>query len=85
MARRSGPSTTTWWHGTAWMRSAGSSWARAHLVDVEGRLQTRQWDDDAGKWTASGYTNRARSGHTATPLPDGRVLVAGGGFAAGRT
>jgi hypothetical protein len=36
------------WRGTAWPRSAGSSSGR-QLVDVEGRLQTRQWDDDAGK------------------------------------
>ena len=46
--RRSGPSTTTWSPGTGWPRSAASSCAKGQLVDVEGRLQTRQWDDDAG-------------------------------------
>jgi len=30
--------------------------SKGQLVDVEGRLQTRQWDDDAGKrhWKSDG-------------------------------
>jgi hypothetical protein len=31
-----------------------------------------------GTWTPTGSLNDAREGHTATPLDDGRVLVAGG-------
>ena len=36
----------------AWDRLAeicGQFLSKGQLVDVEGRLQTRQWDDDAGK------------------------------------
>ena len=44
----SGRSTTLWSRGTAWRRS-GQFLGKGQLVDVEGRVQTRQWDDDAGK------------------------------------
>ena len=36
----------------AWHRLAeitGQFLSKGQLVDIEGRLQTRQWDDDAGK------------------------------------
>ena len=36
------------------------------------------YDPDAGTWSVTGRMNIPRSGHTATILPDGRVLVAGG-------
>ena len=42
----------------AWDRLAeicGQFLSKGQLVDVDGRLQTRQWDDDAGKrhWVAA--------------------------------
>ena len=36
------------------------------------------FDPAAGVWSNVGGLNRGRSGHTATRLPNGEVLVAGG-------
>jgi single-strand DNA-binding protein len=50
--RGSGASERTEYHNlVAWDRLAevcGQFLSKGQLIDVEGRLQTRQWDDDAG-------------------------------------
>ncbi len=43
------PNGSTWWHGATWPKSASSIFRADRQVYVEGRLQTRGWEDSEGK------------------------------------
>ena len=61
--------------GACWWRGGASS-VYLNTVDV--------YDPALGTWSAVASLGTVRQGHTATLLPDGRVLVAGGSGTSGR-
>ena len=71
------------WNFTATLLPNGKVLAVAGLTVLEGDMivgfaGSELYDPASGGWTSTGSLNVARSQHTATLLPNGKVLVAGG-------
>lgn len=54
------------------------------LLTVFLLVATPLWAQQPGTWSPAADLNQARQGHTATLLPDGKVLIAGGKDSAGQ-
>jgi len=84
-----GPMNETRMFHTATALPAGSGLNRKHQVlvtggpdpgnEIAGGKSTEIYDSATSSWTTTGNMQSSRTGHTATMLTGGKVLVAGGG------
>jgi N-acetylneuraminic acid mutarotase len=74
--RRAGHTATLLLDGKVLVVGGSSLRPGAHSYDIIASAEL--YDPSSGMWASAGSLAMARGGHTATLLPDGKVLVAGG-------
>ncbi|WP_437633936.1 kelch repeat-containing protein [Sorangium sp. So ce854] len=85
LAMRHDPRTNRW-QATGPVNMPNPIWTAPALVPLQdgtallvgNEAHSERFDPETGAWTPAAAMLQRRSGHTATPLQDGRVLVAGG-------
>jgi N-acetylneuraminic acid mutarotase len=77
--KRSLHTTTLLPNGKVLVTGGAWSFQDGHLLNAVALASAEVYDPATGTWSATGSMSVPRRGHTATLLPDGKVLVTGGG------